>query len=526
VADWVDEIRQGREELSISYLIKAKGKWGNVVKSYKKSLEAHMVNMKVDKGINTGLVPPMQPMMVLLEGDNLDFESFSRDWILKFSGTGGFRLNAVQLFEKFYYSEASQVHGTMLQKITYQRNQAKEFLASIQNLKTAIINIESDLEKLNEQLKAFQDGDWEQIKGLFIDNYGGPQRSWTAIARNVPLVRMAMTWFLRLKVKKSSEEDMPIKEFSKLKINETTSPDELEKISKRIGECKKKLERGAKENKKLMLEEIDKLVKDEQMNPAIANYLKRKVEEFWNWVVDYVSWLSRTRNNIMNNLIQQKANLKLYMKWAADHIIQAKRMEMKPEDVVGGFPEFSFKGAPKEVLASDYVFYADEEHRPDIYELCRPWTPVIMTSIVMATTIELQKKFMEMGFVTFHGYMHHQDAEMLPELAKSGGKSLLDVMRDSGAITDDELPKIFTPEEIEEMKWKKKKGEETFKDKLWEFGSGLWDNFQGVLSIFGMELPKQSLPWTRERRAASMAADLALKGVRDFKKSKGMLVIE
>ena len=472
------------------------------------------------------MVPPMQPILVLLEGENINFEDFSKDWIQVFSGTGGYRLGALQLNENFYYTEASQVHGNMLQKLTYQRNQAKEFLQSIQNLKTAIINIESDLEKMEEQMRGFRDGDWEQIKGLFIDNYGGPTRSWSAIARNVPLVRMAMTWFLRLKVKKSSEDEMPIKKFSKLKITETTETDKIKDIQREIEGTKKKLDEGAKKNKTLMLEEIDQLVKDEQVNPAIANYLKRKVEEFWNWVVDYVGWLSRTRNNIKQNAIQQKANLKLYMKWSADHIVQAKRMEMKPEEVTGDFPEFRFKGAPKELMASDFLFYTDVENRPDIYELCRPWVPIVLTSIVAATTVELQKKFMEMGFVVWHGYIHYDDLVTIKKLAETGGKDLLSVMKTAGAVTEDELPKIFTPEEIKEMKGESEKPKLSFGDSFRTALSKFTNNLQGITGLFGVSLPKESIPWTRERRAASMAADLAMEGIRNFKKSKGMLIME
>jgi hypothetical protein len=178
------------------------------------------VNLQEDGPGKAGLTPPSQPLLVMGEGDNIAYEPMVYDWYNVFAGTGGHRLGATKLQERFYYTEASTIHGNMLQKITFQRNQAKEMLASIQNIKTAVINIESDLEKLEEQMKAFKEGDWNQIKGLFIDNYGGPQRSWTATARNVPLVRMAMTWFLRLKVAVTDENEMPIKEFSITKISE------------------------------------------------------------------------------------------------------------------------------------------------------------------------------------------------------------------------------------------------------------------------------------------------------------------
>ncbi|MBR9680146.1 MAG: hypothetical protein GOU99_03800, partial [Candidatus Altiarchaeota archaeon] len=154
-----------------------------------------------------GLVPPVQPRMILIEGGIP--EPYVKDWMDKLAGTGGMQFDAIKLSEKFAFSETSQQHGTMLQKLSYQRNQAKEQLVSIQNVKRAILNIESDLEKMGEQKQAFEDSDWDQVMGIFIDNYGGPDRSWTAFARNVPMVRMALTWFLRLK----PEKTVPVKAF-------------------------------------------------------------------------------------------------------------------------------------------------------------------------------------------------------------------------------------------------------------------------------------------------------------------------
>lgn len=524
---WHEKVKSGEAELTNHFLAGAGS--GPLISSLRRRFLEHgrkLTYSKSQPGVTSGLTPPHQPMSILVEGNNINYEDFTRDWIMTFTGTGGFRMEGHKLYEKFYYSEASQLHGNMLQKQTYQRNQAKELLASIQSLKTAIINIESDLEKLNEQLEAFKDGDWQQIKGLFIDNYGGPQRSWNAMARNVPMVRMAMTWFLRIDVSHDDPEKMPIAKFAKLKITQSTKPEKAGEISSEMEGLKKKLQEGADKNKKADKERIDELVEEEQLNPAVANYLKRKFEEFWNWVVNYVEWITRTRNNVYDNLIQQKANLKLYMRWAADHIQKAQRMEMNPEDITGDFPEFNLRGSPKQILAADYMFYVSESNRADIYELCKPWIPVILSSIVSATTVELQQKFTEVGFINYHGFFEKKDLNRILELSRGGGKDLLEVMKEAGAVTEEELPKIFTPEEIKEMKGEAEETEYTFKEELDKLVAKVGDNLDGFAGLFGLGLDRRSLPWTRKRRAASMAADLAFRGIRNYKKSKGMLVVE
>ncbi|MBR9681003.1 MAG: hypothetical protein GOU98_04240 [Candidatus Altiarchaeota archaeon] len=506
-----------------------------IVKSFRGPVKGNWWNLSGDKknpSKTMGLTPPLQPFMVLVEGDNLNYESFIFDFVNVFAGTGGFKLEGLKLQERFFYSESSQLHGNMLQKTSYQRNQAKEYLASIQNLKTAIINIESDMEKMNEQLNAFKAGDWDQIKGLFIDNYGGPQRSWTAVARNVPLVRMAMTWFLRLQVKLKTGEAMPIQEFTKLKITEFTKTkdkdgkDLLGPLSKKISERKAKMKKAAQKNKEIMIAEIDELVKSEQMNPAIANYLNRKIQEFWNWVIDYVGWLTRNRNNIQVNLIQQKANLKLYMRWAADHILQSRSSEMESMDLAEEMPEFDIKGSPSEMVRIDYLFYPNDQGRPDLFEVTEPWIPVIGTSIMVATSVELQRKFMELATVTMHGYALIEDIEAISNYVKSPDSQLINIMLEAGAVTEDELPLIFTKEEIKEMKGEIEEKPEKFADK-WNKGmSTAVNNFKGMGRLFGIDLPAESLPWTRERRAATIAADLTNRGIRNFKKGAGMLTLD
>lgn len=522
MGDWIDKLKESGKDPDVNDFMLGSG----MVKSFRGPIKRHWWTLGEEdsKGRRAGMTPPLQPFMVMFEGDNINYESFVYDFVNVFAGTGGFKLDGLKLQEKFFYSEASQLHGNMLQKVSYQRNQAKEYLASIQNLKTAIINIESDLEKMNEQIKSFQNGDWDQIKGLFIDNYGGPQRSWTAVARNVPLVRMAMTWFLRLKVKYSDEEVMPIKGFSKLKVNEFTK--DVKKTRSSITKKKKRLEKGAQKNKEAMISEIDELVKSEQMNPAIANYLNRKIQEFWNWVISYVEWLARNHSNIQTNLIQQKANLKLYMRWATDHITQAKRSEMEPQDLSRDMPEFDIKGSPSEMVRTDYLFYPSMGGRPDIVELTRPWIPVIGTMILVATTVELQRKFLELATMTTYGYALISNVDKLSKYVKEPSSRLIDVMLDAGAVTKDELPKIFTQEELDEMNGKINKKKDGFSDKINKTWGKVTDNIKGMGKLFGIDLPKESLPWTREMRAATIALDLTKKGINTFKKGAGMLTLD
>lgn len=516
VAKWAIDLKES--DFVFFELTNAKAGNKNVFKSFK-SIDKHWWK-------SLGMTPPLQPLMVLLEGDNLSYEGFAKDWVDTFAGTGGFKFEAIKLSEKFHYAESSQQHGTMLQKISYQRNQAKEMLASIQNLKTAIINIESDLEKMDEQIKAFRDGDWEEIKSLFIDNYGGPQRSWNAVARNVPLVRMAMTWFLRLKIKHSSEEDMPIKAFASKKVTQMSDSKKAKETQEEIKGLKKRLDAGAKKNKDAMMKEIDGLVEDEQINPAIANYLKRKIQEFWNWVVDYAGWLVRNKNNIRANLLQQKANLKLYMRWATDHIKQADSMEMKPS-FAADMPEFSFKSSPREIVKMEWVFYAGN-NRPDIVENSAPWTPVVATTLLAGTTVDVPKKFTEMAFLTTHGYMHMDHVKELESAVKENAADLFGTMKESGVLTEEEMHKFFTAEEIEELKGGGPGEGGGLIEDLRGFWNTLQRSFLGLLKIFQIDIEntKEGLPWSLEMRAASVAAEMTQRGIKNFKKSHGMIVIE
>ncbi len=525
MADWTEPIRAGKEELTVGKIIGSGEIFG-----FSGDVRTNFWPLKI--GGENGAVPPIQPHLILFEGDTINYEDFVYSWVSTFTGTGGLKLSGVKINEKFFYTEASRLHGEMLQKVALQRKDATEYLKAIQGLKTAITNIESDLEKLDEQLKAFQDGDWQQIRAIFADNYGGPQRSFTAIVRNLPIARMALTWFFRLEV--PYPDAVPVQEFAKLKVGallpagkySKPDPEKVKKISEKLSRLKKAIKEGATRNKKAMIEKIDELVKAEQMNVAIAQFLKRKVEEFWNWVANYVEWLATNRNRIYENLIQQKANMKMYMRWAADHIMAAQRLEMDPS-IASALSEYIHKGTPREAVMMEYIFYPSEDDRPDIVEACRPWVPILFTTFLAGLNVEVNTKYMEGAFVLHYGYTHKKTLEKILSLLDSNSRDLISVMINAGALTEDELPRLFTQEEINELKGvAQAEGKESLHDRIEDFyamvGKAVWN----AASLFGISLTKKGLPWARQIRAASISMDLAMKGIKNFKKGNGMLVLE
>ncbi|HDR53333.1 MAG TPA: hypothetical protein ENN60_01510 [archaeon] len=514
---WLNPIKDGKFPLTIEYLAGlvpgAPTQKNPVVKCGRGHIQKTWKDLD-SRGV--GLNPPHQPFILAYEGDNIVIENVIKEWMYTFPGAGGLNLKAIKLYETFSYSESSQLHGNMLQKQSHQRNQAKELLNTIQGIKTAILNIESDIEKLDEQLTAFKSGDWEKVKWLFIDNYGGPDRSWTAVARQVPLVRMSMTWFLRLK----TLEKAPLETY--IGIMPATPEDQrkLEELEKQIGKV-------SETNKQDYMKQIDTLVKDEQINPAIANHLKSKVQEFWNWVGHYASWLKKSRDKVRTNLVHQKTNMKMYMKWAADAIYQGERMDMNHVDYEKEMVDFAFRYTPREFSRMEYICAGTYDQRPEISERCKPWLPVILTKIDVGTTVELQKKFSQVAFTHINGYMHKMDMNALTKHLEGGSKDLVGIMLRSGAMTKEEIQKMFTTEELKVLKGETKldvelSGEEKRKMTL----SKIANNLVNTLKIFGISVSKENMPWTYEMRAAAYAYELTLLGLEMFKKSVGMLSLK
>jgi len=505
--DWFKPIKKGEKELTIKYLVESE-----VVRTFYGHIHRHAPDITPQGGYS----PPNQPMILIVETNSIP-EPFVKDWVDVFTGSGGLQLGTMKIYEKFAYSESSSFHGAMLQKIQYQRNQAKDLLATIQSIKTAIVNIESDLEKLGEQIDAFKSGSWGQIKGLFIDNYGGPDRSWTAAARHVPIVRLALTWFLRL----NPEKEVPLGEFFLIKVKNEEDRKKLESV-------KKKVKEACEENKKKMLEKVDQLIAEEKMNPALGNYLKRKIEEFWNWVANYSSWLKSTYERIQENLIQQKANLKMYMKWATDAIVNAESVTTNPEEFeTGFFPGIMNKFTPSEGMVSEYIFHAGPgSNRPDIWESCNPYVPVLLNQILTFTSVEVQGyKITDVIFVLYHGYMHISDFDKIKNYLNTGKNNLIDTMIKAGALTEDEMNQLFTEEEINELRGEGKKTKQTLKEKAITLFENFIKGMDTSLNFFGLSLPNVGLPFIRSTRAASYAAKLAFDGIAMYKKGHGMLYI-
>ncbi|MBR9681789.1 MAG: hypothetical protein GOV00_03245 [Candidatus Altiarchaeota archaeon] len=509
--DWLKAVKEGRETLDVFYL--AGMREGatrlrppvNCARGHIQKVWYDMVEMG---GRLRGLDPPHQPMAIAIEGNNLSTEDVLRSWMDTFPGVGGLKLTPIKLFETFSYSEASQMHGNMLQKESFQKNQAKELLATIQNIKTAILNIETDLEKLDEQITAFKSGDWEQVKWLFIDNYGGPDRSWTSVARQVPLVRLSMTWFLRLKTKNLA----PFGKYMKIQVDAPSDKRELERLEKQIRSV-------SATNKKDHIAQIDALVKEEQINPAIANHLKSKVEEFWNWISHYSSWLKKSKDRVLKNMIYQKTNLKMYMKWAADAIGNAERLKMESTNMENAIPDFAFKHTPREMTSMGYIFAADEG-RPEILERCKPWVPVILTHIDVVSTVELQNKFAGISFFNMNGYIKRDDLKAITDYLNHGSSNLVNTMIRSGAMSEDEITKIFDSEELKVLVGEsggKFKFDAVEKKRM--FQMKLWDSLLSSMKVFGITGYEQDVDWTYSSRAAGYAYELMLRGLEMFKKA-------
>ncbi len=503
-----DNVRWPPDVITIDHIIDSEK-----IKLWMFSYKAHLPSFTGEGENLIGFTPPIVRKMILIEGGVP--EQYVQSWLNDvFAATGGLQLEAIKLNERYAFSEVSQMHGAMLQKISYQKNAAKDLLATIQNVKTAILNIESDLEKMGEQKKAFEDNDWEQIKAIFVDNYGGPTRSWTAIARALPFARMALTWFLRLKV----PEKVPFAEYFREK-----DPEKREKIKEKISEAVKK-------NKEAMLKRIDELVEQEQMNPALGAFIKRKLEEFWNWVENYGYWIFRTYKRIKENLIQQKANLKLYMKWAAESIVAVKRMSLDMGELEKWMPEAFAKYTPRAVVVMEYLLHAKK--RADIYEHTKPWVPVILTRFIMTYNPDIQKwKFVVMAIDSYFGVMLDHDLDEIINIAMqhetAKGYNLLKIMVEEGFITKEELEEIFEPDELKELGypfWEKKEKKKKSLDVLVENLKIALNNF---LALFGLELPEGGvLGEVKRRRAEAIAQQLMIDGIKMFKKANGMLVIE
>ncbi|MBR9679807.1 MAG: hypothetical protein GOU99_02020, partial [Candidatus Altiarchaeota archaeon] len=323
------------------------------------------------------------------------------------------------------------------------------------------------------------------------------------------MVRMALTWFLRLK----PEKTVPVKAFMKARAKEGT---------------KDAVKKAGNINKKAVLKKIDKLVEEKQMNPAIANYLKRREEEFWNWYLNYVDWLRKSNEQISENLVQQKATLKMYMKWAAESIIHTKRMKMDLGNFESRFPDMFMRYTPKAGVVMEYLFHAKNEKRRDIWKRTDPWVPVVLTQFVITYNPDLQNwKFMEMMITSHNGAMKINDVAAIANMSNNPSTDFVHAMIEEGAFTKGEIESFFDEDEIKELQnreilYKKKDKSE---NNLASLKENLLLSFESFLQTFGLELPSGGdLFGLRVELAAGIAADVINKSIDDFKRSNGMLV--
>lgn len=242
---------------------------------------------------------------------------------------GGFILD-----EAFYATPMSRTAGELLSRQDYQRRSAQQLLSTIQSVQTAVYNLRADQQKIDERLGVFEDNlrgfnevsdrrkinisnveEWpdevaaacltgskeEFVRGIFIDEYGG-NASISALAtgratggKPVETFRGVMMWFYRVQDYKS----------------------------------------------------VDELVKNKKINPAVAAVLKRKLQEYLHWKINYYQMLHRLKTEIHKNMSLQLANLRSYKMWAARHIAAAEKIRI---DTFNEFQRTSERGQMEGVV--------------------------------------------------------------------------------------------------------------------------------------------------------------------------------
>jgi hypothetical protein len=266
----------------------------------------------------------------------------------------------VVIREGFAVSETSHLFGQYVGQREAARRGLKDLMGTLYTVRHSILNMMSDQERLGEQVKAFKKGNKEQIKGIFVDSYGGQGRTWTEIARNVPMVKSSLSWFY--------------------KINTT--------------------------------EEADTAVEDGKLNPVVANYLKRKIQEFETWKKEYKEWLFTAHDRMVDLIHEQQKNEKLYESWAKDSLRQIKRLEFDWDMVKGAVSDIEFsRFAPKAGYHVDLFFYRNDDL---VKQLMLPWHPCVCIQLSIFYNPDLQGwKFTRTQHVHFYGAMHTNDLNQL-----------------------------------------------------------------------------------------------------------------
>ena len=79
--------------------------------------------------------------------------------------------------EGFAVSETSHLYGQYVGQREASRRNLREIFGSLSAIRHSALNLHSDKERLAEQVKGFKSKSEEQIKGIFVDNYGGQGRT-------------------------------------------------------------------------------------------------------------------------------------------------------------------------------------------------------------------------------------------------------------------------------------------------------------------------------------------------------------
>lgn len=301
--------------------------------------------------------PPLTfPIVAWIEGaipEPLYFEPYNY-WY----NTWGWK--PIVIREGFVVSETSHLYSAYAGQREAARRNLRELMGTLYTIRHSVLNMMSDQERLAEQVKAFNEAGVEQIKGIFVDNYGGQGRTFTELARNVPMIKSALSWFYKVNT----------------------------------------------------VEEIDKAVEDGKLNPVVANYLKRKLEEFETWKQKYKEWLFTAHDRLVDMIDEQQHNETLYEAWSKDTLKQAKRLEFDWETVKGGITEFEFsRFAPKAGYHIDLFFYNDSDM---VKQLMRPWLPCCLIQMTIFYNPDLQGwKFTRAQHQHFYGAMHSKDLDRL-----------------------------------------------------------------------------------------------------------------
>lgn len=271
---------------------------------------------------------------------------------------GGFILD-----ECFYATPSSKIAGEMLMKQDYQRKSAQQLLSTIQSVQTAVYNLEADRQKILERLNIFDANmsvfnnmttkmeslpeeveEWSEdlrlacltgekeefVRGIFIDEYGG-NASISSLAtgratggKPVETFRAVMMWFYRLKDYR----------------------------------------------------DVDNLVKERKVNPAVGTVLKRKFQEYMSWKLNYYKMLNKLKLEIEKNMALQRSNLRTYKMWAARHIAQAEKTRL---DTLNVFQRTSERGSMDGVVR-EQVEWVPRIRYCAYFLFCHPlwhaWKPI------------------------------------------------------------------------------------------------------------------------------------------------------